>query len=93
MLLLAAFLHAIGLAACFATLQTMAIVGVPANRRGTAVSTFFIGFDGGIGLGSIFAGLIAQCLGYGNMFLVFTILPTFALVLFVASRHKYDQAF
>ncbi|NLG10734.1 MAG: MFS transporter [Coriobacteriaceae bacterium] len=91
MLLLAAFVQAIGLAACFATLQTMAIADVPANRRGTAVSTFFIGFYGGIGFGSVGAGIIAQALGYGNMFLVFTILPVFALILFVVSRHKHGR--
>jgi MFS family permease len=43
---------------------------VSANNRGMAVSTYFLGFDSGISLGSIILGAIVTAFGYRAMWIV-----------------------
>ncbi|TCL57706.1 putative MFS family arabinose efflux permease [Hydrogenispora ethanolica] len=55
-------------------LTAMAVKDAPSERRGAANSTFFTGFDLGVGLGSILWGAVAQIAGYRMMYL-WTIVP------------------
>lgn len=55
-------------------LQTMSIKNVPPLRRGAANATFFTGFDFGIGVGNLLAGVLSAAFGYANMYL-FMMLP------------------
>ncbi len=71
--LLAAFLYGIGFGAVQPGLQTMSVIHAPRDRFGAANATFFTGFDGGIGFGSIIAGIVASAWGYSRMYFVFSL--------------------
>ena len=79
-----ALLYGTGFAACHSTLQAMAVAGIAPERRGAANATFLIGFDSGIGVGSLASGLLAASLGYAGMYLCFAALPLVAAALFFA---------
>ncbi|HHU05558.1 MAG TPA: MFS transporter [Clostridiales bacterium] len=62
-------------------LQSMAVQAAPEARRGAAASTFFCASDIGIILGSLCGGMVADVVGYGNMFL-FALVPLVICILF-----------
>ncbi len=87
--LVCAFFYGIGIGAAQSSLQTMAIVKVPKDRTGAANATFFTGFDGGIGMGAVLAGVISAVMGYGGMFAFMAVFPLLAGVLyFVLLKYK-----
>lgn len=87
--LICAILYGIGIGAAQASLQTMAIVKVPKDKIGAANATFFTGFDGGIGIGAVLAGLISAVTGYNGMFAIMAIFPILAGLLYlIALRFK-----
>jgi MFS family permease len=90
--MVAAFFLGIGFGGVSPTIQTMAVAGVAPNRRGVATSTYFIGFDGGIAVGSIVAGTIAHAFGYDIMYLLFIILPVITILLYVIRGIKREEA-
>ena len=53
--------------------QTISMIQVPAARAGMGASTYFLGIDVGMGLGPILAGVLAQWLGVGPMYLVLAV--------------------
>ena len=59
----------------------MAVQAAPEARRGAAASTFFCASDIGIILGSLCGGMVADVVGYGNMFL-FALVPLVICILF-----------
>lgn len=81
MFLISGFLYGIAFGACQTSLQTMAVLNSPPERIGAANATFFTGFDGGIGFGSILAGVLATWFSYGTMFLLIALLPFMAMIL------------
>ncbi len=58
----------------------MAVRDVTPQRRGAANATFFVGFDLGIGLGSIIWGVIAEATSYPTIYLL-TMAPVLAVIL------------
>lgn len=72
--LLAGAVLGLGFGSCIPTLQALAVRHAPAYRRGAATGTFFVSFDLGIGLGTIFWGYVAEAAGYQTMYLT-TLLP------------------
>lgn len=68
MFLLAAFCYGTGFGAVQSSLQTLAVIHAPRSNLGIANSTFFVGFDSGIGVGSVILGIVASKIGYGQMF-------------------------
>ena len=54
----------LGLGTVQGAFQTMAVSSVPPQRKGVATSTFLIGLDGGLCLGSAIAGVLAVMVGY-----------------------------
>jgi MFS family permease len=87
-LLVAATLVGVGFGATQPTIQTMAVADVSLARRGTATATYFVGFDGGIGVGAIAGGLLAQNLGYGTMFQLMALLPLTTLLIFLLATNR-----
>lgn len=87
--LLAAVFFGIGFGCSLPTTQAMAAKNVPANRRGSAMSTFYIGADFGLAAGGALAGFLAKAVGYENMYLSLS-LPTFIgfliFILFLRKR-------
>lgn len=67
--LMAAVVYGAGFGSVQPSLQALAIVAAPAERRGSANATFFSGFDLGIGLSSMMWGAVAQVAGYSQMYL------------------------
>lgn len=92
MFLISGFLYGIAFGACQTSLQTMAVLNSPPNRVGAANATFFTGFDGGIGFGSILSGLLASWFTYSQMFFIVALLPAVALGMYLY-RAKVKKAF
>lgn len=82
MFLISAALYGLGLGTIQSSLQTMAIIRAPKERRGAANATFFTGFDGGIGFGSVIGGMISSFAGYSRMYLYFIAFIIFAAILY-----------
>ena len=87
-LALGAVFNGVGYATCYATFQTMAVAGIEKARRGSATATFYVGYDGGMGLGAIIAGLLAGAAGYTIMYRAFACLPLLALAILFANADK-----
>jgi MFS family permease len=75
----------LGFGFCIPTLQAQSVRYTPAHRRGAATSTFFVAFDLGIGLGTIFWGYVAEATGYQIMYFT-TLVP---LVLSAAIYYRF----
>ena len=90
-LALAAIFNGVGYATCYATFQTMAVAGIEKERRGSATATFYVGYDSGMGLGAICAGLLAGVAGYAVMYRVFACLPFIALAILFANADKVRE--
>lgn len=82
MVIISALLYGIGYGSLQTSLQTMAVMEAPSDRAGAANATYYTGFDGGIGFGSIISGIIAGRVGYGNMFVSLCIFPIIGLVIY-----------
>lgn len=88
MFLLVALIYGIGFGAGQSSLQTMAVVSAPSNRRGAANATFLTGFDSGIGFGSIVFGLVAASFGYSQMYIWSTVAIGLAFLLYFGIGRK-----
>lgn len=76
-------LYGIGFGATQSSLQTMSVINAPKENIGAANATFFNGFDGGIGVGSVLAGIIATSFGYSKMYMYLSNSIVIALVLYL----------
>lgn len=83
----------LGLGTAMSTFQAMAVAAAPARRRGVATSTYMFGFDLGIALGSVVAGVLVGMLGYSGMYLAVTVFPIAAGVVLVAMGPKRLEAY
>lgn len=88
MFLTAGALLGIAFGSSMSGLQTMAVAFAPLERRGAANATYFVGFDAGLGLGSVVAGLVVTSLGYSVMYLVFATLPIIATIAYGVHIHR-----
>ncbi|MBC7339201.1 MAG: MFS transporter [Firmicutes bacterium] len=87
--LAAAVCAGIGFGAVGPAMQALAVRGLPPYRRGAANSTYYIGFDLGIGLGAMLWGSVSQAVGYAAMYLTATIPAGLALLVYVIiGRHQ-----
>lgn len=83
--LIAGFIYGLGFGAIQPALQAMAVRNVSPARRGAANATFFLGFDLGIGAGSIIWGLIAEMVGYQLIYLLTIIPAVIGLIFYLKS--------
>lgn len=83
--LLSGLFFGLGFGVCQTTLQTMAVLHSPQHRTGAANATFYSGFDAGVGFGSILAGFLAAYFTYSQMYLLITVFPIIALIMFCTS--------
>jgi MFS family permease len=65
--ILSAALFGFGFGAAQPATMALLIDRVPSEERGLASSTYYMGFDGGISIGSILLGAVSQRLGFGVM--------------------------
>ena len=68
-LLTAAVIIGIGSASIFPGLQTVLLNFAPPAQKGKAISTFFLAYDTGFGIGALILATVASGIGYSNMFL------------------------
>ena len=90
-ILLAGFIYGIGWGAVQTSLQTMAVMRAPASRYGAANGTFFIGFDLGMGIGSLVAGVLSQHFGYGTMYHLISLMVVAAFMLSLYARRTIRE--
>ncbi|WP_236006260.1 MFS transporter [Paradesulfitobacterium ferrireducens] len=81
--LAAAVIYGLGFGAVQPSLQAMAVRTVPPFRRGSANATFMVGFDLGIGLGSMIWGAVAELTGYQAIYLWAMVPAGIAILLYV----------
>lgn len=90
--LVAGFIYGIGFGATQPVLQAMAVRNVPPQRRGSSNATFFVGFDLGIGVGSILWGIIAELVGFQTIYLLAMIPAVIGLLVFLKTSKKYSES-
>lgn len=71
--IISAVLYGAGFGSIQSALQTAAVITALPYRRGAATATFYIGFDMGIGIGSVLGGMISTLFGYGRMYQIFAL--------------------
>lgn len=86
--LVSAALYGVGFGILESSLLTMAVTFASEGKIGGANATFFACFDGGIGLGSIIAGVLATALGYSRMYLVLILPLIVAFILYRLIKKK-----
>ena len=89
--LLSAALFGLGFGAAQPATMALLVDRVQGDRRGLALSTYFLGFDLGISVGSIGLGLVAQALGFGIMWPIAAACTLLGLAGLVAGREQKPQ--
>lgn len=88
----AAFVLGTGYGILFPGLQTIYINMAPHSKRGTANSTYLMGFDLGIGIGMLTGGYLAEHYSFKGMYYGAALLCVMALILYIfISRRVYDK--
>ncbi len=88
-----ALVMGVGFGLILPALQTIYVNMTTAARRGTANSTYLIGFDLGVGIGMLIGGNIAQHFsGFSSLYFVSGILSVIALLLYIFnSKGVYER--
>ena len=63
------------------SLQTLCLKNIYTPQRGKAISVFLFGFDSGMALGSFVFGMIVDWIGFNLLYLLFSIIVVFGLLL------------
>lgn len=89
-LLIGGVFFGLGFGTLLPSLQAMTVAGIEANRRGTANSTFFVGYDSGIGVGALVFGSLLENFGYSLSFrfMIIPALMIFIVNLLIKKQHK-----
>jgi MFS family permease len=78
-----AFLYGLGYGTLTSACQALSVVKAKPERRGLAISTYFLGMDAGNGIGMILCGIISKAFGYAEMYLLCIVPLIIGLVIFV----------
>lgn len=81
---IAGILKALGQGTAQPAIQTTCIRNLPNDKRGVAVSTFYVGADVGQGLGGAIGGTVAQSFGYTALYCGAGVLMLVALAVYLA---------
>ena len=90
-LCLSAGILGVGVGAVMPTLMALMIDVVAPTERGGAMSTYGIGMDIGIGLGSVTQGIVVEGFGFGAAFGLAAAVPLLAVVLYRATRSGHAR--
>ncbi|WP_088227306.1 MFS transporter [Desulfosporosinus sp. FKB] len=82
-LLLVGVVYAAGFGAAQPSILAWTVDRAGHTERGAAVSTFFIAFDGGLGLGALLMGMVIQHFSYEVTFLATTLITFVGFLLYV----------
>ena len=83
LLLLVGVVYAAGFGSTQPSILAWTIDRVGHSEMGAAVSTFFIAFDGGLGLGALIMGMVSQYFSYQATFMTTTVITLIGLLLYV----------
>ncbi|HMM06908.1 MAG TPA: MFS transporter [Clostridiales bacterium] len=86
--LIAGFIYGIGFGATQPALQALSVSKAAPSRRGAANATFFLGFDLGIGAGSILWGIVAENFGYQFIYLLAIIPAIVGALIYIRSIRR-----
>lgn len=89
---LAAAGMALGYGIIYSVCQSTAMMLAPANERGLASATFFVGLDIGMSLGPIVGGIIDSVLPVKDFYLVMLLIVPVILLIYLANRRKLNRA-
>ena len=89
--MVSAALFGVGFGATQPATQALVVDRVPVEQRGMAMSTYFLGFDAGISLGSIGLGQVSQAFGFGVMWPLSAAVVLLGLLGLVAARRRPVQ--
>lgn len=78
-----AFLIGVGYGTLFPAMNSLFVSLAPANKRGTATSTYLTSWDIGIGIGLFFGGLLSEFTSFSTTFFVGALLGLFSLIIFI----------
>lgn len=85
----AAIVYGIGFGVIATAAQVTLVSRVDRERYGIANSLFVLAFNGGIGIGGVSFGIVAQAVGYGSMFLSTMLCFVVAGVLLLVDRRNH----
>ncbi|MBI4289360.1 MAG: MFS transporter [Chloroflexi bacterium] len=83
MFLGAAVLYALAFAAVQPSLMALVIDRVKPDVRGTAMGTYMLAMDAGVGSGALLWGLVSDAWGYPRMYMVVSLMPLIGMGLFL----------
>lgn len=91
--IVSALLLGMGFGMMTPSLQAMSMRCVPAERRGSAASTYLCSFDVGIGLGGVISGQLVKYLGYVNTYAIMPLFLLLSLVIYLCWGRHSPSAF
>lgn len=88
--LISAAIIGVGNGTLYATLQTMAILSTSKHRTGVAISTYFLFYDIGMGMGAYILGMVVAHASFRSMyFLCALIVLVSAVIYYIVYNVKY----
>ncbi len=72
-----------------ALLSSCAMVGGK-ERRGVALSTYYLGMDVGLGIGNVTGAQVAHALGFTKAYLMCAAMLAIGLIVFLTTKHKHS---
>jgi len=91
LLLLVGVIYAAGFGAAQPSILAWTVDRAGHSSRGAAVSTFFIAFDGGLGLGALIMGMVIQHFSYKVCFLTTTLITLVGFLIYVYYLYNKKQ--
>lgn len=88
MLAAAGVLFGMGLGLAFPAFMTFVMAHTPDDRRARTFGSIILGFDTGIGVGSMFIGALGQRYGLGNAFLVAAGIACLSIPIFLVTSRR-----
>jgi MFS family permease len=89
-LALSAAILGVGLGAAMPALMALMIDLVGPAERGGAMSTFGIGLDVGIGIGSVVQGMVAEAYGFGGTFGLTAVVTLLSVAAYWAAKRGHS---
>jgi predicted MFS family arabinose efflux permease len=92
LLVCSAVAYGCGFALVYPALLALTVDRVGATARGTAMATFSLSFDAGVGIGAVVSGMLAQAVGFTPMYALAAAAPLAGLVVFAVLLRRWRRA-
>lgn len=86
--LLAGTILGLSYGAVFPSLQTITVQSCPPQNSGTAMGTFYLFYDFGLGVGVLVFGMVAAAFGYAAMYQIIGVIVVLTYVLYTVLKKK-----